>query len=410
MTLVLAALATALLIGPVPLHRLLFRQRMRDRMVAIAGRMASGGLFLLMLAMAGGVFMALDAALSRTAAVIIVIAVIVWFVVIWYVLPVVVREGSRSTRVRTSTHDAIAPHRRRRLGRLRCGRRHWGRWLRRASCWSTDADASCFSTVPPGAMREGPGRCGGARSSEETALQTALREAFEEAAVDPDTVTPSHAWFEDHGSWSYTTVVAHATGEVHPTAADRESVEIRWVDLDEVADRPLHPAFAVAWPALRGEAIRRLVLVVDAANVVGSRPDGWWRDRAGAAARLRDGLSAVATQGIPARVLELGRHVVARHPPGGRRAGPRCRASTSRDRAEGTSRRRRGHRRRGVTGGRRAPGRSRRRRHGRPGTPLASGSCRCPGGRPAGGALPTLTSRGARGPPSWITRVGAARS
>ncbi|HVM29031.1 MAG TPA: hypothetical protein VM433_15340 [Mycobacteriales bacterium] len=27
-------------------------------------------------------------------------------------------------------------------------------------------------------------------------------------------------------------------------------------------------------------------LLVDAANVVGSRPDGWWRDRAGAAARL----------------------------------------------------------------------------------------------------------------------------
>jgi predicted secreted protein len=48
-----------------------------------------------MLAMAGGVFMALDTALSRTTAVIIVIAVIVWFVVIWYVLPVVVREGSR---------------------------------------------------------------------------------------------------------------------------------------------------------------------------------------------------------------------------------------------------------------------------------------------------------------------------
>ncbi len=28
------------------------------------------------------------------------------------------------------------------------------------------------------------------------------------------------------------------------------------------------------------------VLLVDAANVVGSRPDGWWRDRAAAAARL----------------------------------------------------------------------------------------------------------------------------
>ena len=35
-------------------------------------------------------------------------------------------------------------------------------------------------------------------------------------------------------------------------------------------------------------------LVVDAANVVGSRPDGWWRDRAGAAARLMAQLSATA--------------------------------------------------------------------------------------------------------------------
>jgi hypothetical protein len=28
------------------------------------------------------------------------------------------------------------------------------------------------------------------------------------------------------------------------------------------------------------------LVVVDAANVVGARPDGWWRDRAGAARRL----------------------------------------------------------------------------------------------------------------------------
>lgn len=34
------------------------------------------------------------------------------------------------------------------------------------------------------------------------------------------------------------------------------------------------------------------VLVVDGANVVGSRPDGWWRDRAGAARRLHERLSA----------------------------------------------------------------------------------------------------------------------
>lgn len=34
------------------------------------------------------------------------------------------------------------------------------------------------------------------------------------------------------------------------------------------------------------------VLIVDGANVVGSRPDGWWRDRAGAARRLHDRLVA----------------------------------------------------------------------------------------------------------------------
>lgn len=31
-------------------------------------------------------------------------------------------------------------------------------------------------------------------------------------------------------------------------------------------------------------------MVVDVANVMGSRPDGWWRDRAGAATRLLAGL------------------------------------------------------------------------------------------------------------------------
>lgn len=32
------------------------------------------------------------------------------------------------------------------------------------------------------------------------------------------------------------------------------------------------------------------VLVVDGANVVGARPDGWWKDRAGAARRLHESL------------------------------------------------------------------------------------------------------------------------
>jgi hypothetical protein len=38
------------------------------------------------------------------------------------------------------------------------------------------------------------------------------------------------------------------------------------------------------------------LLVVDAANVVGSRPDGWWRDRAGAASRLLAKLQTLPAQ------------------------------------------------------------------------------------------------------------------
>lgn len=43
----------------------------------------------------------------------------------------------------------------------------------------------------------------------------------------------------------------------------------------------------------------RALLIVDGANVVGSRPDGWWRDRARAAARLRDALVPLAEAGVP---------------------------------------------------------------------------------------------------------------
>jgi predicted RNA-binding protein with PIN domain len=50
----------------------------------------------------------------------------------------------------------------------------------------------------------------------------------------------------------------------------------------------------MVWIATAGDGLVTAdrVLVVDGANVVGSRPDGWWRDRAGAAARLHESLAA----------------------------------------------------------------------------------------------------------------------
>jgi 8-oxo-dGTP diphosphatase len=38
-------------------------------------------------------------------------------------------------------------------------------------------------------------------------------------------------------------------------------------------------------------------VVVDVANVMGARPDGWWRDRAGAALRLGREVDALARRG-----------------------------------------------------------------------------------------------------------------
>ncbi len=85
------------------------------------------------------------------------------------------------------------------------------------------------------------------------------------------------------------------------------------------------------------------ILVVDAANVVGSRPDGWWKDRAGAARRLHEGLLVADT---PYDVVVL----VARGCREGRRPGGPRRPRPHRARPEG---RRRHHRRAGA--GRRRP-------------------------------------------------------
>src|SRR3954470_4775819 len=48
--------------------------------------------------------------------------------------------------------------------------------------------------------------------------------------------------------------------------------------------------------------------LVDGMNVIGSRPDGWWRDRAGAMARLVEALERFATDdGAEFRVVFDGR-------------------------------------------------------------------------------------------------------
>ncbi|MGW0035216.1 NUDIX domain-containing protein [Gordonia sp. NPDC003376] len=93
---------------------------------------------------------------------------------------------------------------------------------------------------------------GGARDSHESAVDTALREAWEEAGIDADDIRVIAAVVTHQATsgWAYTTVIAEASEPVR-TVANGESAELRWVDEAAVGDLPLHPAFGEAWPGLR---------------------------------------------------------------------------------------------------------------------------------------------------------------
>lgn len=146
---------------------------------------------------------------------------------------------------------------------------------------------------------------GGARHEGESACDGALRESAEEAGVPPGAVEPRLISVFDAGIWTYSTVVADVTRSFEAVISDPESRELSWVPIDEVDSYPLHPGFAASWRALRPLLSVRPAVIVDVANVVGSVPDGWWRDRAGAADRLLAELADLGRRGIPARALSL---------------------------------------------------------------------------------------------------------
>lgn len=186
------------------------------------------------------------------------------------------------------------------------GTRYWGRYgaagllaldpvrgvlLQHRVAWSHHGDTWA---LPGGARHEGESACDGA-----------LRESAEEAGVPSGAVSPRLISVFDVGIWTYSTVVADVTEPFEAVISDPESRELSWVAVEDVDRYPLHPGFAASWKSLRPLLPVRPALVIDAANVVGSVPDGWWKDRAAAAARLLDGLAERAGRGTDADALGL---------------------------------------------------------------------------------------------------------
>jgi len=131
------------------------------------------------------------------------------------------------------------------------GHRHWGRFGA-AGLLAVTSGAPYVLMQHRAAWSHGGdtwGVPGGARGSTESALVAAQRETVEETGIDVALLVPVAEHVADHGTWSYTTIVATTPVRL-PVVPDRESIALRWVPVDDVPSLPLLPAFAAAWPAL----------------------------------------------------------------------------------------------------------------------------------------------------------------
>jgi 8-oxo-dGTP pyrophosphatase MutT (NUDIX family) len=92
------------------------------------------------------------------------------------------------------------------------------------------------------------GTPGGALHAGESAENGALREAREELGLLPDDVVLGPWSVDDHGGWTYTTVLARPVRSLEPAdlRLDGESTGVAWIALRRLAEVPLHPGLAAS--------------------------------------------------------------------------------------------------------------------------------------------------------------------
>ncbi|MCO1618694.1 DUF6328 family protein [Micromonospora tulbaghiae] len=87
LALLTAAASAAMIISPVAFHRALFRQGRKPELVRFAHRMATGGLFFMLIAMVSSVLLVTDFVLDRPIAFLLSALTGLWFLIFWAILP-----------------------------------------------------------------------------------------------------------------------------------------------------------------------------------------------------------------------------------------------------------------------------------------------------------------------------------
>jgi hypothetical protein len=85
--LLLAAMSTALLLGPVAYHRIVFRRHEKETLIRTANRMELGGLVTVGLATSAAVLLVISFVAPGLPAALITIAVVIMFGGLWFALP-----------------------------------------------------------------------------------------------------------------------------------------------------------------------------------------------------------------------------------------------------------------------------------------------------------------------------------
>jgi len=136
-----------------------------------------------------------------------------------------------------------------------CASKHWGLFGAAGLILIRDQSILMQHRAPWVHNGDTWGIPGGARDSHETPVEAALREANEEIGIDTNLLTVLDEFVDDHGPWRYHTILAIADPALIAHEMNDESLEVKWISINQVEEQVLHPSFAKTWPQLKSKLL-----------------------------------------------------------------------------------------------------------------------------------------------------------